>query len=226
MGMRRSLRLGVKLVLAVVLGTSLQVFLLRFLNPPATASVAVRYVYHTLTGSPYQVPQSYWRDLRDISPYLRKAVLAGEDQRFMGHRGFDFVELNAAFRDTLFSDRVRGASTISMQAARSLFLWKGRDPLRKGLEAYYTVLMELLWDKKRILEIYLNTVDWGTGIVGAEAASREYFRTRSNRLTPSQAALLAAVLPNPHRWSPAAPTPYLAERQRRILEDMGKMPLI
>lgn len=223
---RWCLKWSIGIVAAFFVATSLQVALLRFFNPPCTAAMACGWMGSKLGAVEYRVPELHWRDLRDISPHLRKAVLAGEDQRFLGHWGFDFVELNAALRDSVLSDRVRGASTVSMQAARSLFLWKGRDPARKLLEAYYTVLMELMWDKRRILEIYLNTVDWGTGIVGAEAASRGYFGTRAARLDRARAAWLAAILPNPHRWSPTSPTPYLRQRHARILEDMEKMPLI
>ncbi|MGE5841599.1 MAG: biosynthetic peptidoglycan transglycosylase, partial [Deltaproteobacteria bacterium] len=116
--------------------------------------------------------------------------------------------------------------TITMQAARTVFLWPGRSPARKALEAYYTVLIEVLWSKKRILEIYLNTVDWGENTVGAEMASKRYFQSSSSALTAEQAALLAAILPSPHHWSPERPTEYVKERQRRILEDMKKMPLL
>jgi monofunctional biosynthetic peptidoglycan transglycosylase len=223
---RWCLWLGIRLLLTAVILTVLQVSILRFLNPPFTVAMAWNWVQEKFKGGSDPGSVFFWRDLEDISPHLRRAVLAGEDQRFPTHHGFDFVELSAAIRDGIFSDRVRGASTISMQTARTLFLWPDRSLARKALEAYYTFLIELVWGKKRILEMYLNTVDWGEGILGAEAACRRYFRTRSNRLSPSQAALLAAVLPNPHKWSPANPTPYLEERQRRILEDMRKMPLI
>jgi monofunctional biosynthetic peptidoglycan transglycosylase len=110
--------------------------------------------------------------------------------------------------------------------ARTVFLWPGRSLVRKSLEAYYTVLIEAFWGKKRILEVYLNTVDWGEGVVGAEMASKKYFRTNASYLTAEQSALLAAVLPSPHQWSPEHPTEYVRERQRRILEDMRKMPLL
>jgi monofunctional biosynthetic peptidoglycan transglycosylase len=113
-----------------------------------------------------------------------------------------------------------------MQAARTVFLWKDRNWIRKSLEAYYTVLIEVLWSKKRILEIYLNTVDWGTDVMGAEAASRVYFHTSASRITAYQAALLAAILPSPHNWSAANPSAYVRARQQKILDDMRKMPLL
>jgi monofunctional glycosyltransferase len=180
--------------------------------------------YHWLKGKigaedDYR-PRYEWRPLGKISRHLAKAVLAGEDQRFLSHHGFDFVELNDAVQEMAAGERSRGASTISMQTARSVFLWQGRSWLRKSLEAYYTVLIELVWGKRRILEIYLNTVDWGTNVVGAEAASMKYFQRTAASLTPEEGALLAAILPSPHNWSPVNPTDYVRERQKRILKDM------
>ncbi len=134
--------------------------------------------------------------------------------------------MNEAFLDILAERGTRGASTISMQTARTVFLWAGRSWFRKMAEAYYTLLIEMCWSKERILEIYLNTVDWGEGIMGAEAASRNYFHRSSSRLTPTQAALLTAVLPNPRKWSPVHPNGFVQERKERIMRDMLKMPLL
>jgi len=167
-----------------------------------------------------------WRPLNEIAPHIRKAVLAGEDQRFLSHNGFDFTEINEAMRDMVSKKGFRGASTISMQTARTVFLWPARSLLRKILEAYYTLLLEIFWTKERILEIYLNTVDWGKGIMGVEAASRTYFHISSAHVSRRQAALLAAILPSPHRWSPTNPSPYVLKRQRRILKEINKMPLV
>ena len=204
----------------------LQVFVLRFVNPPFTGTVISNWAADTWAGRDARWPDPEWRPLRKISPHLRRAVLAGEDQRFIAHSGFDFVEMNQALQDVLAGERVRGASTITMQVARTVFLWPGRSLVRKSLEAYYTVLIELFWSKKRILEVYLNTVDWGENVVGAEMASKKYFKTHASYLQAEQAALLAAVLPSPHHWSAEHPTEYVRERQRRILEDMRKMPLL
>ena len=179
-----------------------------------------------VTTKHYKRPFYHWRKLEETSPHLRKAVLAGEDQRFLSHHGFDFTELSEAGRDFLTAERTRGASTITMQVARTVFLWPGRSWLRKIAEAYYTVLIEIFWSKERIFEIYLNTVHWGTGIMGAEAASRKYFFTGSFSLTPSRAALLAAILPNPTKWSPVNPSEYVRERQKRIMKEMVRMPLL
>jgi monofunctional biosynthetic peptidoglycan transglycosylase len=204
----------------------LQVAALRFVNPAFTGAMISNWVADKIAGQEARWPDPKWRSLRKISPHLRRSVLAGEDQRFTAHSGFDFVEMNQAFQEVLAGGRVRGASTITMQVARTVFLWPGRSLARKSLEAYYTVLIEMFWSKKRILEVYLNTVDWGEDVVGAEMASRKYFRTNASYLTAEQAALLAAVLPSPHHWSPEHPTEYVRERQKRILEDMRKMPLL
>ena len=203
----------------------LQVASLRFVNPPFTMMTAWEGIRNTGSGRQKAFIKE-WRPLGVISPHIRKAVLAGEDQRFLSHSGFDFTEINKAVKDMISRKGVRGASTISMQMARTVFLWPARSVWRKILEAYYTVLVEIFWSKERILEIYLNTVDWGKGIMGVEAASRTYFHISSARVSRRQAALLAAILPSPHRWSPTNPSPHLLKRQRKILRDMDKMPLV
>lgn len=218
------LKLLLQVVLLVLVLTMLEVLLIRFVNPPFTAHMAWRRVKSLVSSETPGRMRQEWKELESISPYLRQAVLAAEDQRFLSHRGFDFVELENAVKDAIHAGRVRGASTITMQAARTVFLWPDRTWLRKALEAYYTLLMELFWDKRRILEVYLNTVDWGAGLMGAEAACRAYFGIGAEEVTRAQAALLAAILPNPHRWSPAHPGPRVRTRQGRILRDMAKMP--
>jgi monofunctional biosynthetic peptidoglycan transglycosylase len=167
-----------------------------------------------------------WRPLKEISPHIRRAVLAGEDQRFLSHHGFDFTEMNQAVKDMVLKKGYRGASTITMQSARTVFLWQGRTFFRKMAEAYYTVLIEIFWGKERILEIYLNTVDWGKDILGVEAAANRYFHRSASNISASQAALLAAILPNPHNWSPIHPNPVVLTRKKRILKEMKSMPLI
>ncbi len=205
--------------------TNCQVLLLRFLNPPSTSFMLLDSVRK---GGPSTKPLTlrYWCSLNEISPYLRKAVLAGEDQRFLSHRGFDFIELEEAVRELAKKGTKRGASTITMQVARTVYLWPGRSWVRKAAEAYYTVLIELYWPKKRILEVYLNTVDWGTGVVGAEAAARRYFHVSCRHVSKVQAASLAAILPSPHKWSPLRPNRQVQRRKIKILRDMDKMPLL
>lgn len=181
---------------------------------------------HQWFDAPYVVPAYEWRNLSDISPHLKQAVIAAEDQRFLTHHGFDFQEIKIVLTQVLEGKPPRGASTITMQAARSVFLPATRNPVRKLGEAWYTLLMELIWDKARILEMYLNTVDWGTGIVGAQAGARRYYESTAAELTRDQAALMAAILPSPHILSPSEPTPNMETRQRRILADMPRMPLL
>lgn len=203
----------------------IQVVSLRWINPPITVSCLWKYIFDNRPLRYYLLNDS-WRPLRQISPHLRKAVLAGEDQRFMTHYGFDFKEMNEAIKDIAKNRGFRGASTITMQTARTVFLFHRRNLARKAAEAYYTILMEICWGKKRILEVYLNTVDWGNGIQGAEEASRAYFNVPSSSLTRPEAALLAAVLPNPHRWSPTKPSAWVLTRKARILGDMYRIPLV
>ena len=219
------MRWGAWTLFVLWLLTVLQVFPLRLMNPPFTAVTAWNWIRHSETARPNQL-ESAWQPLKKISPHLRKAVLAGEDQRFLSHHGFDFKELNQAIKDMALKKGARGASTITMQVARTVFLWPNRSWVRKAAEAYYTVLIEIFWSKERILEIYLNTVDWGSGLMGAEAASKEYFNRTSASISRPQAALLAAILPNPDKWSPTNPSAYVSMRQKTILRDMKIMPLL
>lgn len=222
---RRIMRWVWTLFLCLVVLSVLQVLSLRYIDPPFTTMMLVNRLFDR-NETPHNWPLNTWRPLNEISPHLRRAVLAGEDQRFTSHRGFDFTEINRAMRDMVMNGNVRGASTITMQAARTLFLWPERSLLRKIVEAYYSLLMELLWSKERILEVYLNTVDWGNGIFGVEAASRAYYHASCSRISAFQAASLTAILPNPHRWSPTRPTPFIVKRRRQILRDMRRMPLL
>jgi len=211
---------------SIFLFTVFQVLTLRFVNPPFTFGTTYDRVAQVFKGETWQKPAWHWRSLDNISGHLKRAVLASEDQRFLRHHGFDFIELKIVLNDLLSTGKTRGASTISMQTARTIFLLPSRSVIRKLLEAYYTGLIEILWDKRRILEVYLNTVDWGNRILGAEAASRHYFGRSAKNLSRQQAALLAAVLPSPRRWSPVRPSEYVRWRQKRILEAMDKMPVL
>jgi len=158
-----------------------------------------------------------WRPIDRISPHLVESVIAAEDSGFCDHNGFDFEAMQkAAEANARHPGKVRGGSTISQQTAKNVFLWPGRDYVRKGLEAGYTVLIETFWGKRRIMEMYLNAIEWGPGIYGAEAASQAYFHVPANRLTPDQAARLAAVLPSPLKWKAVRPGRYVARRSARI----------
>jgi monofunctional biosynthetic peptidoglycan transglycosylase len=151
-----------------------------------------------------------------MSPALIRSVIAAEDAGFCTHRGFELEAIQAAWEHNETSDRLRGGSTISQQTAKNVFLWPQRSYLRKGLEAGFTVLIELGWGKRRILEVYLNTIEWGPGVYGAEAAARRNFGVGADRLTPAQAARLAAILPSPLKWRAAKPGPYVKRRSGRI----------
>jgi monofunctional biosynthetic peptidoglycan transglycosylase len=163
-----------------------------------------------------------WAEWDRIAEPMKVAVIAAEDQRFPSHRGFDFEAIDQALAERE-RGRIRGASTISQQVAKNLFLWPGRSWTRKGLEAYFTVLIETLWPKQRILEVYLNVAEFGRGIYGVGAASQTYFGKPAAQLTAEEAALLAAVLPSPKRFRVTAPSAYLRSRQHWILGQMHRL---
>jgi monofunctional biosynthetic peptidoglycan transglycosylase len=164
-----------------------------------------------------------WVPIEEISPHLYRAVIASEDQKFLNHNGFDWEALESALADYRLGKRLRGGSTISNQTAKNVFLWPGRNFVRKGLEAYFTVLIELFWSKERILEVYLNVIEMGDGLYGAEAAAQRYFKKPASKLTRQEAALIAAILPNPIRWRADHPTAYIKKRQDWILRNMNNL---
>ncbi|MEX0924131.1 MAG: monofunctional biosynthetic peptidoglycan transglycosylase [Rhodovibrionaceae bacterium] len=164
-----------------------------------------------------------WEPLEDISPHLPLAIVAAEDNRFCEHRGFDVEAIREALAEARQGGRVRGASTISMQTAKNVFLWGGRNYLRKGLEAYLTLYIETLWPKRRIIEMYMNVAEWAPGVYGAEAAARHHFGKSAAELTAREAALLAAVLPNPREWSAGKPGNYVAGRASTIQRRVGQL---
>ncbi|MFH2092429.1 MAG: monofunctional biosynthetic peptidoglycan transglycosylase [Pseudomonadota bacterium] len=214
------------LICSMVLFTIFQVVALKYINPFSTPNTAWEWAESIWTRNPAKQPVYIWKNIELISPHLQKAVIAAEDQRFFSHNGFDIDQIKQAIQTLVKRKRLRGASTISMQTARSVFWLSSRTITRKIAEVYYTVLIELIWDKQRILEMYLNTVDWGTGVTGAEAAARKYFSTSARNLTMEQAALMTAVLPNPHKWPVKNPSPYIQKRQIQIMKIMEKMPLL
>jgi monofunctional biosynthetic peptidoglycan transglycosylase len=167
-----------------------------------------------------------WVGFGDIAPALARAAIAAEDNRFCQHGGVDWQELRSVIWEDRSDDRMRGASTITMQTVKNLVLWPGRDVVRKGLEIYLASYLDLIWPKRRILEVYLNVAEWGPGVYGAEAAAIRYFNKPARQLTRREAALLAAVLPNPRRWRPDRPTRYIAGRAdtiERRAEGMGAL---
>jgi monofunctional biosynthetic peptidoglycan transglycosylase len=207
------------LVLLVVIALSLPVLLVALyaiVPPPLTPLMALRWADGAAINKT-------WTPLERIAPAMPRAVIASEDNLFCEHSGFDWNAIGEAADDYAAGKRMRGASTISMQVAKNLFLWPGRDFLRKGVEAYITVVVELLWSKRRIMEVYLNIAEWGDGLYGIGAASQAHFRKAATALTPREAALLAAVLPNPREWSPNRPTDYIAGRADVISRRVGQL---
>jgi monofunctional biosynthetic peptidoglycan transglycosylase len=216
-------RLLIWLPLLFVAITALQVLCLRWLTPPATAFMLERRAEALLHREAGFTLHYRWRSLEQISPWLPMSMLAAEDQKFFEHEGFDVQAIDKAIVSNRKGRRVRGASTISQQVAKNLFLWGGRSYLRKGLEAWYTVLIEALWPKRRIIEVYANVAEFGDGIYGAEAASQAYFHKPSSRLTPSESARLAAVLPSPRTYSVKAPGAFVQRRAAWIQRQVQQL---
>ena len=216
---RRRRRPLLSLFLVLVLLGAGSVVIQRWVAPPATFLMINRAVEGE--GLSYR-----WRSLDDISPRLVQAVIASEDATFCAHSGFDMKAIERALQANARAEkrgtgRIRGGSTISQQTAKNVFLWPGRDWIRKGLEAGYTVAIETLWGKRRIMEVYLNVAEWAPGVYGAEAASQHWFGKSADALTAREAARLAAILPSPRRYNAASPGPYVRRRTSRIQAAMG-----
>jgi monofunctional biosynthetic peptidoglycan transglycosylase len=193
----------------------LWVLLYRFVPPPLTSLMAIRYIEGR--GLDYR-----WRPLSQISPTLAQAAIASEDAHFCQHHGFDFDAMQKALEhNDRRPNRIRGGSTISQQTAKNVFLWPDRTYVRKGLEAYFTVLIEALWGKKRIMEVYLNVVEMGSGVYGAEAASRVDFGHAARRMSTSEAARLVSILPNPLKYNAVEPGRYVQRRAGRVAGQVG-----
>ncbi|MCB1825449.1 MAG: monofunctional biosynthetic peptidoglycan transglycosylase [Candidatus Competibacteraceae bacterium] len=197
------------------------VLLLRWMPPPISSIMAQDWLRAAWTDG--KTIHYQWMPYEDISPYTALAVIAAEDQRFPEHYGFDLVEIRQVLDGLEAGKAPRGASTLSQQVAKNLFLWPGRNWVRKGLEAWFTVLLELFWSKQRILEVYLNIAEFGEYTFGAEVASRRFFDKPAARLTAREAARLAAVLPNPRRYRVDRPSAYVLKRQRWIERQMRQL---
>jgi monofunctional biosynthetic peptidoglycan transglycosylase len=207
-------------ILACVVMSALAVLVLRWVDPPTSAFMLEARLDAITRGDRTYRTDYEWVNLEHISPNAAIAVVASEDQQFPFHAGFDLNSIRESVRASEKGRKLRGASTISQQVAKNLFLWNGRSFVRKGIEAWFTVLIEALWPKERILEIYLNIVELGKGIYGVEAASRRYYHKPASRLTSAEAAILAAVLPNPIRMHADRPSAYVLERREQILGQM------
>ncbi|HSC84647.1 MAG TPA: monofunctional biosynthetic peptidoglycan transglycosylase [Pseudomonas sp.] len=211
-----------KLLLWFAAGSALLVLALRWIDPPGTALMVERKIESWVDGEPIDLQRS-WRPWNELPDNLKIAVIAAEDQKFAEHHGFDFAAIRQALAHNERGGNLRGASTLSQQVAKNLFLWSGRSWPRKALEAWFTGLIEVLWSKQRILEVYLNSVEWGDGVFGAEAAARHHFGVGAPYLSRQQASLLAAVLPNPRAWNPRRPGPHVSRRASWITRQMYQL---
>jgi len=202
-------RLFLLVLIFIVVGPIAVVAVYRFVPPPMTYLMLQRMV----EGRGFD---RRWVPISAISPTLVRAVIAAEDARFCEHHGFDILAIQKAMRANERGKKLRGGSTISQQTAKNVFLWPHRDWVRKGLETWFTALIEVIWGKERIMEVYLNSIEWGPGVYGAEAAAQRNFRTSAARLSPAQAARLAAIVPKPLSWKAARPGPYIQRRSGKI----------
>ena len=219
--------LGRWIIYIVLLFTGISIFsviIYRFIDPFLTPLMLIRAIEQYRNNEPVRMT-SQWVSLDEISPQLPLAVVASEDNLFLEHHGFDLKAIEKAqdYNEAHKGRKTRGASTISQQTAKNVFLWPQRSWVRKGLEVYFTFLIEIIWGKKRIMEIYLNVIETGKGIYGAEAASLEYFHKPARSISRQESAMLAAILPDPQKWDPRSPTSYLISRQEWILWNMNNI---
>jgi monofunctional glycosyltransferase len=213
-----------RLMLLFFVTSILAVIVYGIVPVPITPLMVIRVVEQMAQGIKPKLSHE-WVSGKRISNNLKRAVIASEDQRFYEHWGFDVIQIKKATRENKWRKRPRGASTISQQTAKNVFLWPRSSWIRKGLETYFTVLIELFWTKNRIVIVYLNSMETGKGIYGAQAVAEEHFNTTAENLTRSQSALIAATLPNPRRFNSAYPSRYIRSRQQRILQQMRHIQL-
>lgn len=211
------IRFAVKTSLLIIAATVLWAALYRYVNPPLTPLMVIGYF-----GGKRTIKKE-WSDYKNISNYMKLAAIAAEDQKFPLHDGFDIESIKDAIDEKLSGDRLRGASTISQQTAKNVFLWPSRTWMRKAAEAYFTFLIEKMWGKKRILEVYLNVIETGKGVYGVGKAGEIYFGKSAGSLTKEESALIAAILPNPARMSAVKPSGYVRERQLWIMGQMDNL---
>ena len=221
--MKKVLRILRNLILFFLISTILTVVIYRFIPVYFTPLMVIRSTQQIFKGEK-PVWHHSWVSFDKISPHLPMAVIASEDNRFAEHNGFDLVEIKKAMKENETRKRKRGASTISQQTAKNVFLWPQSSWIRKGFEVYFTFLIELFWSKERIMEVYLNSIEMGKGIYGAQAAAKYKFNTTAAKLSSGQCALIAATLPNPIRFNSAKPSAYLLKRQKQILRLMNLVP--
>lgn len=220
------LKLILRVLKLLVIGfigiTVLWVLFYRFVNPPVTWLMITRGFERKADGKDWKIDKQ-WVDFEDIAEPMKRAAVAAEDQKFLDHYGFDFKAMERAIDKNAHNHKLMGGSTISQQTAKNVFLWPGRSYVRKGFEAYFTMLIEAFWSKKRIMEVYLNEIEMGDGIYGIQAASQAYYHKPASQLTKRQAAAIASIFPDPLKWSPTHPSAYLRHRQYFILKSMRRL---
>ncbi|MGF7079589.1 monofunctional biosynthetic peptidoglycan transglycosylase [Mucilaginibacter sp. UYCu711] len=213
----------VKLFLIFFIGvTVFWVIIYRFVNPPVTWLMLTRGFEQKADGKPWKIDKE-WRDFDDIADAMKRAAVAAEDQTFLENHGFDFNAIEKAIQKNSKSNKLIGGSTISQQTAKNVFLWPGRSWVRKGFEAYFTLLIEIFWSKRRIMEVYLNVIEMGDGIYGVNAAAQAYFHKDAANLTRAQAAAIASIFPSPLKWSATEPSGYVRHRQYLIMKNMRRL---
>lgn len=200
----------------------LSVIIFKWVPVPITPLMMTRAIENKMDGKDMILTHD-WEPIENISPNLQKAVIASEDGNFLKHNGFDFKAMQKAFKNNQKGKRLKGGSTISQQTAKNVFLWQGRSYIRKGLEAYFTVLIELIWGKERIMEVYLNSIEMGNGVYGAEAAAQHWYRKSAVDLTKKEAAGIAAILPNPRKYKATNSSSYIERRKGKIVRVMNQI---
>ena len=216
---KKAFRIIGKIALWFFVISILSVFIFKWVPVPSTPLMVTRAIDNKLDGND-MICSHDWVPLEEISTNLQKAVIASEDANFLTHHGFDFKAIQKAMESNEKGKKLKGGSTISQQTAKNVFLWQGRSYLRKGLEAYFTVLIELIWGKERIMEVYLNSIEMGNGVYGAEAASKYWYRKSAVNLTKQEAAGIAAILPNPRKFTATNSSSYINRRKGRIVKHM------
>lgn len=217
--LKKILRFLKKAIIAFFIISVFLVVLFKFVPVPFTPLMGIRALEQKFDGQEMTCSHD-WVPLEEISPNLQKAVIASEDATFLTHYGFDFNAMNKAMESNEKGKKLRGGSTISQQTAKNVFLWQGRSYLRKGLEAYFTVLIELIWGKERIMEVYLNSIEMGSGVYGVEAASKHWYGKNAKDLSKREAAGIAAILPNPRKFKASNSSSYIERRKTRIMKHM------
>ncbi len=220
--MTRILKIAKRILIWFFILSAGSVILLRFVPVYFTPLMGIRCAQQAFSGEKLKLKHK-WIPLEEMSPKMPMAVIASEDNRFPDHHGFDLIEINKAIKERE-RGRHRGASTISQQTAKNVFLWPSSSWIRKGFEAYFTVLIELFWSKERIMEVYLNSIEMGDGIYGVEAVAHEHFGKKASELTAGECALIAATLPNPLKYNSAHPSRYMLKRKSQILRLMRVLP--